>query len=378
METIATEYVPTPEEVAALQSAQQSWSTGNQSAAIEAVRPFADADRPWAAALLAWFFMQQGAPGIGESVTWAVKAAQLGLPGQTIHTFNNAIGQVAADPALAARLPELLAWGMPWANGVDLVGQGFSLSAQGLPELGLQVMMLPFPVPVTGPQWKGLVAQARKYTSSLREIEAAALAQQLELNEYVGKAQEAIDRSRSELETSAGQAGLLVTTVLSDATNSLYKADAARNTKESRGAWNLGLGVLAVAAFVAVLPVVLHYLRLGPIYSALEQIALHLTSTIALATFAGVLLARSRARDHAAQRANDLSTAMGTMIAYSSQIADPAERQRFMATMGQVVLQAQLSSGSRKGTKDDSSVDLIALAALLKPTLASASTPPTS
>lgn len=366
---------PTPNEVAALQLAQQNWSSGNQTGAIETVRPLAEADHPWAAALMAWFFMQQGSGGLVESTDWALKAAQLGLPGQTIHTFNNVLGNVAADPKLADLLPALLEWGTPWASGVDLIGQGFNLAAQGLPDLGLRVMMLPFPIAVTEPQWQGLVARARKHTSQLGEIETLARSDQLELNTYIAEAQGAIDRARNDLETSARQAGLLVTTVLSDATSSLYKADAARNSKESRGVWRLGLAVLAVAALVAVLPAVLHYLQLGPRYSAVEQIALHLTSTVALATFAGVLLARARSRDRAAQRANDLSTAMGTMISYSNQIADPAERQRFMATMGQVVLQAQLTTGSGKPSKEDSTMDLLALAALLKPTLGSGSAP---
>jgi protein-S-isoprenylcysteine O-methyltransferase Ste14 len=144
--------------------------------------------------------------------------------------------------------------------------------------------------------------------------------------------------ARGDLETKAKQAELLVATVLSDATNALFKADAQRNAKESRFAWVAELVVLGLAAVVALLPVTFHYLRWGPKYSTVEQIGLHLAFTAALATFAGVLLARARSRDHAAQRANDLSTATGTMISYSNQIFDPAEQQRFMTTMGQLVL----------------------------------------
>ena len=134
-----------------------------------------------------------------------------------------------------------------------------------------------------------------------------------------------------------------------------------------------GLAVLGAAALVAVLPVVLHYLNVGADYSPLEQIGLHLVSTAALATFAGVLLARARSRDQAAQRANDLSTAMGTMISYSNQISDPAEKQRFMTMMGQVVLQAHLTAGPKSAVKDDQVSGMIALANLVKPTAVSTS-----
>ena len=132
-------------------------------------------------------------------------------------------------------------------------------------------------------------------------------------------------------------------------------------------AWLSGLAVLAVAAIVAVLPVILHYLHQGPKYSSFEQIAVHLVSTAALGTFAGVLLARARSRDQAAQRAHDLSTAMGTMISYSNQISDPVEKQRFMMSMGQVVLQAHLASGSGHSPKDDSMAGLVAIANLMRP-----------
>ena len=55
---------------------------------------------------------------------------------------------------------------------------------------------------------------------------------------------------------------------------------------------------------------------------------------------AGVLLARSRNRDRARQRARDLSVALATMFVYSGQIADEAERQTFLREMGRAVLEA--------------------------------------
>ena len=367
---------PEPDEVALVQQVQQLWNQGSQQPATDALRSKAGSGSPWAAALLAWLLMQQGQPGIGESITWAIRAAELGVPGQAFHTFNNAVAQLPADPQLATRLPELLKWTLPTMGGVDLVGQGWNLVAQGQPALGIQLMELPAPWPASEPQLTALVSSAAERKGELDQIALAARQQRSALDDEVVQARTAIEKARDDLETSAKQAGLLVTAASSDATNALYVADAERNAKESRGVWAAGLAVLGAAAFVAILPVVLHYIGVGPTYTAIEQIGLHLASTAALAAFSGVLLARARSRDQAAQRARDLSTAMGTMISYSNQISNPVEKERFMMTMGQMVLQSHLTSGSKKGAKDDSTSDLIALANLIKPsTIAAVSSP---
>lgn len=356
---------PDPNDVALLQHVQQLWTSGNQPAAVDALRSKAEGDNPWAAALMAWLLMQQGYPGIEESITWAIRAAEGGCAGQLSQTFNNVMAHIPSYPQLAVRLPELLKLGLPWSNGFDPVGQAWNLVASGQPELGLQVLLATGPWPE---QQMSLLVE--KANSRLRELETAvaeAGRYQDRIRATADEAQATIKKSSDDLETSAKQAGLLVTATTSDATNSLFKADAARNAKESHGAWVSGLFVLSAAAIVAVLPVVLHYLNVGVDYSALEQIGLHLVSTAALATVAGVLLARARARDQAAQRAHDLSTAMGTMISYSNQISDPSERQRFMTTMSQIVLQAHLTSGPKQGGNDDNVSGMLALANMMKP-----------
>jgi hypothetical protein len=361
-------FIPDPNDEMLLQQTAQLWNSGNQIAATETLRPRAEADAPWAATLMAWLFMQQGGKGLFESVTWAVKAAQLGAPGQTVHTLNTALAHLPSEPGLASRLPELLRWASQSNGGIDLAAQAWNLLAQGQSNLALEVLSFSAPWPTTDPQWTALVANATERNAELENISSEVRKHEADFDEYVSQAQVAINKARDDLETSARQAGLLVTAISSDATNSLFKADAKRNAKESRGAWRWGLGVLGAAAFIAVLPVMLHYLDFGPGYSAIEQIGVHLASTAALGTFAGVLLARARSRDHAAQRAHDLSTAMGTMISYSNQISDPIEKQRFMMSMGQVVLQAHLTSGTGQPAKDDSVSGMLALAQFLRPT----------
>lgn len=321
--------------------------------------------------------MQQGYPSLEEGVTWALRAAEAGFAGQLTQTYHNVIGNLSSYPHLASRLAELLTYGAPWWSGPDFVGQAWNLLANGQSDLAARLLMTPNPPPptVSNEHLTHIVASAGDRLRGLEGTAAAIEKFESEIQETSVRAQEAIDRATSDLETKAGQAGLLVNATTSDATNSLFKADAARNAKESKGSWVGGLITLGAAATVAVLPVVLHYLQIGPDYTAFEQVGLHLVSTAALATFAGVLLARARSRDQSAQRAHDLSTAMGTMIAYSNQIGDPTEKQRFMTTMGQLVLQAHLTTGGKGGTGDESLSGMLTLANLIKPATASATSP---
>jgi hypothetical protein len=356
-----------PNDVALVQQVFQLWNSGNQPAALDMLRPRAEANLPWAAAFMAWLLVQQGVVGHPESVTWALKAAELGAPWQAGQTFNNVVGNVGSNPQLAELLPELLKWAVPWM-GIDLVGQGWNLLAQGQPEFALRVMTTPTPWPLLEPQLSALAEQGKARVNELDELLATARQRRQDFDENITLSGGAVTKATDDLTTSAKQAGLLVTTVLSDATNAGYKADATRNEKESQGAWIPGLIVLGLAALVAVLPVVLHYFHVGPEYSTAEVIGIHLASTAALGTFAGVLLARARSRDRAAQRSHDLSTAMGTMISYSNQISDPVERERFMTTMGQVVMQAHLTTSSGTKSKEDPLPGLLALANALRST----------
>jgi hypothetical protein len=220
--------------------------------------------------------------------------------------------------------------------------------------------------PVLPAELDAILSSARKQTVLLQDLVRTAQGQGQQVNSAAVESTGVITNARDELLTAAKQAGLLISTVTSDATNSLFKADAKRNESQSRVAWAWGLGILIGAAAIAVLPLIIHYIGNGPDYSPYALFAVHATSTLALGTVAGVILARARGRDRASQRANDLSTAMGTMISYSNQIQNDDEKQRFMLTMGQLVLQAHLTGDSAGGSKEESLAGFAALISLLR------------
>jgi hypothetical protein len=357
---------PTPNDVALVQQVLQMWQQANQAEAIELLQPKLAEGEPWVDGFVAWLRMQQGIPGFEMAIPHALRAAQNGFPWVAFHLFNNIIGNIPNAPQLMAPALELARASMPWTSGIDPVGQGWNLIAQGRPEDGLRLIMLRLPVPFFPNDWAAVASNAQARLAELQSTAAEARSQKEQIEQAAAEAQEAMRKSTDEIKTSAGQAGLLITTIVSDGATSLYKAAAERSKKESQSSWTWGLWVLGAAAVVAVLPLLVHYLGYGPRYDTSALVGAHVASTVALASFAGVLLARARSRDISTQRNYDLETAMGTMVSYSNQIIDPAERQKFLMLMGQLVLQAHLSSG-QSHSSDESLAGLLALANLIKP-----------
>jgi hypothetical protein len=122
-----------------------------------------------------------------------------------------------------------------------------------------------------------------------------------------------------------------------------FQKQAERYEKESRRFWRAGLVTLIGAACVALLPLILNYVNHQ--HHALDNqsnVSAHLGVALAFAAVSGVFLARARNRDRNRQRNRDLSVALVTMFAYSEQIANEQEKERFKHDMGRLVLEAFL------------------------------------
>lgn len=152
-----------------------------------------------------------------------------------------------------------------------------------------------------------------------------------------------------------------LTKFLDDLTNVAAEAEfhkqAERYEKESRFFWIAGLITLVAAACAAILPLILNYAN--PEHHGLEgqgNVSAHLGAALAFAAVAGVFLARARNRDRNRQRNRDLSVALVTMFAYSEQIANEQERERFKHDMGRLVLEAFLR---QEPPKEDRSTNII-------------------
>lgn len=357
---------PTPDDVALVQQVFQLWQQGNQPQALQTLEPKLASEEAWAQGFAAWLYMQQGLGAYDQAARYALQAARAGLPWVAFHLFNNMIGNLSNAPHLLPSALQLARSSVPWASGIDPVGQGWSLISQGRPEDGLRLIMLRMPSPLYPDAWDAITANAEAKLAELNATVTTANEQKAHFERVASEGLDVIRSSADEIKTSAGQANLLITTIVSDSATTLYKVAAERSEKESKAAWTWGLRVLGGAAIVAVLPLIIHYLGFGPHYDTGALVGAHLASTLALASFAGVLLARARSRDLSTQRNYDLETAMGTMVSYSAQISDPVEKQKFLMLMGQLVLQAHLSSGQSHAS-EESLAGLLALANLIKP-----------
>jgi GTP-sensing pleiotropic transcriptional regulator CodY len=184
-----------------------------------------------------------------------------------------------------------------------------------------------------------LVPEEAKAVERLDEIE-----QELEGRKAaLDAASQDLERAREGFETR----GSTLTKFLDDLTNVSaeveFQKQAERYEKESRRFWIAGLVTLVGAACVALLPLILNYVNHR--HHALDgqnSVSAHLGVALAFAAVSGVLLARARNRDRNRQRNRDLSVALITMFAYSEQIANEQEKERFKHDMGRLVLEAFL------------------------------------
>jgi DNA repair exonuclease SbcCD ATPase subunit len=156
-------------------------------------------------------------------------------------------------------------------------------------------------------------------------------------------ASQELERAQESFETREST----LTKFLDDLTNVAaeveFQKQAEKYEKESKFFWTAGLITLVAASCAAILPLILNYAN--PQHHGLDgqsNVSAHLGVALAFAAVSGVFLARARNRDRNRQRNRDLSVALITMFAYSEQIANEQEKERFKHDMGRLVLEAFL------------------------------------
>lgn len=281
-----------------------------------------------------WLCPQAGGPGYSIGVEYAELAVQRGKPWLARSFVAGLMASIPSLPDLFPRAIQLARETSPYVPSADYVSTAWALLGSDKDAEALQVLEL---VASELPVGESGITQLSEIFSRMNEA-----AEGIDVKAH--QSLDLIDKVTADLTTKAQQTELLVREVSSKATDARFIAEADQNRKQSDRAYKWGLGVLCVASAMAVLPIVLHYLQLGQSYSAGQVLGAHASATLALGTVAGVLLARARHRDRTRQRATDISTAMGTIIVYSNQIESVDERQRFLQTMGQLVLIAHLQA----------------------------------
>lgn len=190
----------------------------------------------------------------------------------------------------------------------------------------------------------------RQAPENANAVAASAVKELDRLNAEIDEQKRALQAASQELEQAQEgfeTRGRTLTRFLDELTNVAaeveFQKQAEDYEKESKFFWKAGLFTLSVAACVALLPLLLNYLdRDGHDLDGQSFVSAHLAVALAFAAVSGVLLARARNRDRSRQRNRDLSVALITMFAYSEQIANDDERERFKHDMGRLVLEAFL------------------------------------
>ena len=338
-----------------IREALQRWNQGDQQGAVDLVRAAADAGDRHALALVCWFLYQRGEPYWREGVPYAERAVATGMP----WIIGYYLGNMQNDPALRARIPDIFASAMRAGYQGDPVTQAYTLFTQGDPAAAVRLVDVanaPLPYPES---WEQFLTTIQTRYNDLAAASTAVGEQRQAALAAIQASRAQVDAQRAEVETRSQQLLQLIEQITNAEAQTFFEDEAKRYGEESTQLWNWGIGVLSAAAILAVLPLLIYYAARAfdktPWIAGSQLAIAHTTPAIALAAVASVLLARSRRRDRARQRARDLSVALATMFVYSGQIADEAERQRFLHEMGRAVLEAFLRHDADAAEPDSAS-----------------------
>ena len=321
----------------AILEAMSAWNGGDQDLAIEKLKPSADQGDPASLLLSCWYFSQLGVPRLFDGLPYAKRATEEGNPWPLQWFFSH----LADDPSRRAEAAQLVAAHPLGAyNSNDPLGRAIQFAQDGEPDNAIAMLRAtagphPWPEIPDADEIKNRLAQLNQAAASVGERKSSA-------ESAIRQAEDDVTSQEQGFKTRAQTLTQLLDNLTNASSQSHFEQQAETYGRESRIIWYIGVGVLALATCVAFLPVVFNYFADSHELSGQSNVSAHLGATLALAALAGVLLARARNRDRDRQRNRDLSVALGTMFAYSEQIANEDARERFKHDMGRLVLETFL------------------------------------
>ncbi len=320
-----------------LAEALKLWGQGQQDAAVNVVKPGADEGDAGALLLICWFLHQMADPKWREAIPYAKRASDQGNPWILGFFF----GHLADDPATRAdaiaMVKESPTGGV---NSNDPIGRAMNFANEGDAKGAAEMLRA-----AAGPHPSFLRLEddeARRRVTQLNQALSDVAARREEAMHGMQAAVEDVEAVREGFGTRQKTLTELLDNLTNASSQSHFDKQATKYERESRLLWSVGVFVLMLAALAAFLPLILSYVSESHALHGQSNISAHLGATLALGAVAGVLLARARSRDRDRQRNRDLSVALGTMFAYSEQIANEDEKERFKHDMGRLVLETFL------------------------------------
>lgn len=337
-----------------------TWQQGNQQAALDRIRPLAEQHDRLALGLISWFLHQMGEPHWRDGVPYAMEAARAGLP----WVLNYYLGNMLNDPNLRGQAAELMQLAVNGGLAVDPIGNAMTPLQQGDHATAIALLEVAV-VPPNQQAWAEFMEAARSDADSLAHTAGQVQEERTRALEMIADHEQQVASAKDRVTTQSNQLMTLIEQTTNAEAQSLFDKEAEKNEQQATNLWWGGFIVLVLAACLAVTPLFLHYREVdGHHLQGAALTTSHIAPTLALGAVSGILLSRARGRDRAAQRARDLSVALGTMFVYSGQIADESERQRFLHDMGRVVIESFLRQETPVG--DDSGTPLAGLLSRLR------------
>lgn len=303
--------------------------------------------------MIAWFLHQTGEPGWRTAIPYVERAVRAGYP----LAANYVIGNMMNDPGLRRQAADIIKMAVGYGFQVDPIGYAQQAATQGDPQAAARFLTAPFgPYPTSPSGWDDLVEHAKTATQHLAEVEHSGVQKHSSIAARAEEIETLADEVTGRIRTQAGQLFTLIQAATNRQAEAIFEDEATSLRAEEKALWRGGIAVVSFAALIAILPLALHYLKLGPDFTSSNLLTAHFTSAASFAVVAGVMLARARGRDRARQRARDLTLALSTMFAYGGQIEDASERSKFTYEMGRVVIESFLRADASSGSDESTSL----------------------
>ncbi|MFL5885513.1 MAG: hypothetical protein ACJ77M_10620 [Thermoleophilaceae bacterium] len=240
----------TPEIRSAVVTALQQAAQGQWPAAIEPLRPLADADNPLATALIAYYLGMSGQPAHG--VEYAKKAVRGPIaPGPIAANY---IGWASNDPSLRGQAATFFKAALDAGWSVDPIGQAQTFVQQGNADGAIEILeqVTARTLPQVEHDWEQL---ARDVSDSQQRVDAD-LNQVTQMRNQATAAMErdaaAIGSERKRIEELVGQTAALVQNVAAENLAGEYadraRAAARRATRWTSATLVVSIGAIAIAA----------------------------------------------------------------------------------------------------------------------------------
>ena len=199
---------------------------------------------------LAWFLHQTGEPGWREAIDYVDRVIDLGYPTAAGYVVGNMIG----DPNLRPRAVDLLRRAMAKGYQVDPVGWAMNVAQQGdAPNAASLMSLRMYPYPFSSEEQFSLVQQATESVARIHVAEQQASDARDTIATNAAEVNSESVTAKERIQTKTGALFALIQAATNRQAESVFNDEAETLGAEEKVLWRSGIGVVSVAAVVALM-----------------------------------------------------------------------------------------------------------------------------